>query len=303
MTRKSRIADPVDIGKVTKPPRLLLPHPSKVFRRRAERFDELSGGGSMPDFLTFMADMARAQSAATSALEVGVPPENASGWAMPPLDRTKWRPHPSWRHALAVILDRLSAAPLTAETRSATERLAAKSADALDALAERAVHFENGGAVVAEASFVFAALQVCWTQTAGELIQPNGDDAMDRGRACPVCGSPPLASLVHSSGSLAGSRFLVCSLCATEWHLVRIKCANCHSTKGIAYLEIEGAGGPVKAETCDECRTYTKIIYAEKAPGAEAFADDLASLGLDLLVGEAGWHRAAPNPYLLPNPG
>jgi selenocysteine-specific translation elongation factor len=29
-------------------------------------------------------------------------------------------------------------------------------------------------------------------------------------------------------------------LCATEWHLVRIKCANCNSTKGIAYLQIEG---------------------------------------------------------------
>jgi len=102
---------------------------------------------------------------------------------------------------------------------------------------------------------------------------------------------------------LAGSRFLVCSLCATEWHLVRIKCTNCHSTKGIAYLEIEGVGAPVKAETCDECRTYTKIIYTEKAPGADAFADDLASLGLDLLVGEAGWRRATPNPFLLPGAG
>jgi FdhE protein len=114
-----------------------------------------------------------------------------------------------------------------------------------------------------------------------------------------VCGSLPLASLVHSKGSLAGSRFLVYSLCAAEWHLVRIKCANCHSTKGIAYLEIEGTGGPVKAETCDECRTYTKIPYTEKAPEADAFADDLASLGLDLLVGVAGWRRAVPNPFLL----
>jgi FdhE protein len=118
-----------------------------------------------------------------------------------------------------------------------------------------------------------------------------------------VCGSPPVASLVHSAGALAGSRFLVCALCATEWHLVRIKCANCASTKGIAYLEIEGEGGLVKAETCDECQTYTKIIYTEKAPDAEAFADDLASLGLDLLADEAGWRRATPNPFLLPGAG
>ena len=123
----------------------------------------------------------------------------------------------------------------------------------------------EAAAAPAEASLAFAALQVCWTRMAGDLLQPEGDDATDRVRACPVCGSPPLASLVHARGSLAGSRFLVCSLCATEWHLVRIKCTNCHSTKGIAYLEIEGVGAPVKAETCDECRTYTKIIYTEKA--------------------------------------
>jgi len=102
---------------------------------------------------------------------------------------------------------------------------------------------------------------------------------------------------------VAGVRFLVCALCATEWHLVRIKCANCHSTKGIAYLEIEGGVGLVKAETCDECRTYTKIIYIEKDPNAEVFADDLATLGLDIMVDEAGWRRATPNPLLLPGGG
>ena len=82
-------------------------------------------------------------------------------------------------------------------------------------------------------------------------------------------GSPPVASLVHSNGSLAGLRFLVCALCATEWHLVRIKCASCASTEGIAYFEIEGAGGLVKAETCDQCRTYSKIVFAEKEADAE----------------------------------
>ena len=303
MTRASRIADPIDIGKVAKPPAIRLPDPMTVFARRAERFADVASGNPMADFLSFMAEIVRAQTAALGVLAVATPPETCSGWATPPLDRSKWRPDPSWRHALTVILDRLDAAALTAETRSAIECLAGQSPDALDALAEKAVHFEYVAAAPAEASLAFAALQVCWTRMAGDLLQPEGDDATDRVRACPVCGSPPLASLVHSRGSLAGSRFLVCSLCATEWHLVRIKCTNCHSTKGIAYFEIEGAGAPVKAETCDECRTYTKIIYTEKAPGADAFADDLASLGLDLLVDEAGWHRATPNPFLLPGAG
>jgi FdhE protein len=303
MTRASRIADPIDIGKVAKPPPILLPDPMTVFACRAERFADLASGNPMADFLSFMAEIVRAQTSALGVLAVSIPPETCSGWATPPLDRSKWRPDPSWRHALAVILDRLDAAALTAETRSAIERLAGQSPVALDALTEKVVCFEYGEADPAEACIVYAALQVYWTRLAGDLVQPKGGDAMDRAATCPICGSPPLASLVHAAGSLAGSRFLVCSLCATQWHVVRIKCANCHSTKGIAYLEIEGAGGPVKAETCDECRTYTKIIYTEKAPGADAFADDLASLGLDLLVGEAGWRRATPNPFLLPGAG
>jgi FdhE protein len=59
----------------------------------------------------------------------------------------------------------------------------------------------------------------------------------------------------------------------------------------------------VKAETCDECRTYTKILYKDKDPESESFADDLATLGLDVLVGEAGWARATPNPFLVPATG
>jgi FdhE protein len=303
MIRANRIADPIDIGKVAKPPPLRLPDPSMVFACRAERLAALALGNSMADFLSFMAEIARAQAAAIGVPRMAIVPETRWGWDTPPLDRSKWRPNSSWRHALALVLDRLDAAATTTRTRSVIERLAGQSVDTLDALAEKVLHFESNDAEPAEGCLAYAALQVYWTRMAGELILPGGADVADRAGTCPVCGSPPLASLVHSTGSLAGSRFLVCSLCATQWHLVRIKCANCHSTKGIAYLEIEGAGGSIKAETCDECRTYTKIIYSEKAPGADAFADDLASLGLDLLVGEAGWHRAAPNPFLFPGAG
>jgi FdhE protein len=302
MTATGRIADPIDIGKVAKPPPVRMPDPTAVFASRAERFAALASGSSMADFLSFMEAIARAQSAALGALPVETLSALSPRQGMPPLDRRKWRPSPSWQQGLAVILDRLATAALTPKTRSALERLAGQDAHVLDMLAEKAVRFESGEGEPGEACLAFAALQVYWTRMAG-LIEPGDREGLIRLGACPVCGSPPVASLVHSAGSLAGSRFLVCSLCATEWHLVRIKCANCDSTKGIAYLEIEGAGGLVKAETCDECRTYTKIIYTEKAPKAEAFADDLASLGLDLLVGSAGWRRASPNPFLLPGAG
>jgi hypothetical protein len=41
-----------------------------------------------------------------------------------------------------------------------------------------------------------------------------------------------------------------------------------------------------------------KIFYQEKDSDVEPVADDLASLALDLLLGEAGFHRASGNPLL-----
>jgi FdhE protein len=300
MTPPRTIADPIDIGKAAAPPLIRLPDPKVVFTRRANRLARLAAGSAMADFLSFMASLAGAQSAALEALTADF--SSQARHDMTPRDRGSWRPGRSWQRALTVILDRLRTTPLTEETRAALECLVGQDADAREALAEKAVHFESGEAEPAQACLVFAALQVCWTHRAS-LFVPEDVSLPEGSAACPICGSPPVSSIVHAAGSLAGVRFLVCSLCATEWHLVRIKCANCNSTKGIAYLEIEGGDGLAKAETCNECRTYTKIIYLEKDPHAEVFADDLATLGLDIMVDEAGWQRAAPNPFLLPGGG
>jgi FdhE protein len=62
---------------------------------------------------------------------------------------------------------------------------------------------------------------------------------------------------------------------------------------------IEGDLWATKAETCDVCHTYPKMLYQARDMKADPFADDLATLGLDLVVAEAGWARHAPNPLLL----
>jgi FdhE protein len=246
-----------------------------------------------------MAAIAAVQSAALSSLPASVAPETLPSYSTPPFDRRNWRSDASWRNTLTMICNRLTAQSLTAQTRAAFERLARLDAQGLNRLAEAPLFLEIGEAERAAGCLAFAALQVHWTRLA-ELIDATGFQTIDQPGACPVCGSPPVASLVHSNGSLAGLRFLVCALCATEWHLVRIKCASCAYTEGIAYFEIEGSGGLVKAETCDQCRTYSKIVFAEKDADAEVFADDLATLALDILVDEAGWRRSTPNPFLLP---
>ena len=95
-------------------------------------------------------------------------------------------------------------------------------------------------------------------------------------------------------------RYLTCSLCAAEWHLTRVMCATCRTTGGISYFSLEGDAGAVKAEACQQCRTYLKLFYLEKGPRAEAFADDVATLSLDLLMSEEGYARGGVNLFLLP---
>jgi FdhE protein len=69
-------------------------------------------------------------------------------------------------------------------------------------------------------------------------------------------------------------------------------------------LKAEGSetrGTAVRAEACDECHAYLKILFQEKDPNVDPVADDLATLALDVLVDERGFRRSGPN--LLFHPG
>jgi FdhE protein len=91
------------------------------------------------------------------------------------------------------------------------------------------------------------------------------------------------------------SRHLCCALCATRWHLPRIRCAACQATDAISYLSVEGAPPGVRAETCDRCHSYLKLLDLQDLPEAEPLADDAATIVLDLLMGERGYRRAGLN--------
>ncbi len=148
------------------------------------------------------------------------------------------------------------------------------------------------------APFLMAALQVYWVALASRLA-PADVAALDVPGVCPVCGTLPVASIVRSD---KGYRYLHCALCATEWHLVRITCSQCQGNTHIAYHSIEGGSDAIRAESCDDCHTYRKILYQEKDPAVEPVADDLASLAIDLLMTEAGYHRGSGNPLLWQEP-
>src|SRR5258708_3274455 len=157
------------------------------------------------------------------------------------------------------------------------------------------------GLEVAAAPFLMAALQVYWVALASRLTPENVAELKVPG-LCPMCGTLPVASVVRTDARSQGYRYLHCALCATEWHLVRITCSQCQGTANIAYHSIEGGSEAVRAESCDACHTYRKILYQEKDTNVEPVADDLASLALDLLTSEAGHHRGTGNPLLWQTP-
>ena len=143
---------------------------------------------------------------------------------------------------------------------------------------------------------------------------------LETGALCPVCGSHPVASVIRIGGQSQGYRYLHCGICESEWHMVRVKCSTCEQNGKIAYQGLDAndaapfdpvtakddklankANDPKKvarAETCDDCHTYRKVFNQEHDYNVEPLADDLASLMLDLLVGEAGYQRASGNPLL-----
>jgi FdhE protein len=106
-----------------------------------------------------------------------------------------------------------------------------------------------------------------------------------------------VAGVISPGGTKFGHRHLHCSLCATAWRYVRVRCVHCGSTDKISFRQLAGTSY-LRAECCESCHGYSKVFYVEKARPVEPLADDLASLGLDVLVGEEGFARV-PNPLVL----
>jgi len=140
-------------------------------------------------------------------------------------------------------------------------------------------------------------LQAYWTKMAVQLGE-NQLPVVSPFGVCPVCGTLPVSSIVRIGAQIDGCRYLGCALCATEWHLVRVTCSHCQDTEKIWFHSIEGGTPGIKAESCGKCRVYRKIFYQEKDPWVDAVADDLATLTLDIMMGEQGFSRASRNPML-----
>jgi FdhE protein len=262
-----------------------------LFQRRAQRLAALAPGHAAGDFLELMAALCAAQRGAADGLRLS--PNGRDLPAARPLDVSGQPPPAEWRVALAAVLRGLEKVPMPGPAREALGQLSAATPQDLEALAGRILRGELEPGDLARAPFAGAALQAAY----GMLAKSLPLDAIPRASDpwCPVCGFPPVAGVVLGDDKL---RYLVCGLCGCEWHLTRLNCALCRKQDHVSYYTVEGSEGPAKAEACSGCGAYTKLLYVEKTPLLEPFADDLATLALDLLMAERGLARNGRNLFL-----
>ena len=283
-------------------PFLRLPERASVFADRAARLRTLAAGHAMQGYLEFIAIVADEQHKLLGRMPpVALPPATTialcNEHGMPPLNVLTLSRDPQWCNGLRHLLHEIAARTSGAQAE-AVRRLEACSSDVYERQASALLVGDAFEIDAAAAPFIGAALQVYFTHLVialGETAFPRTDVAT----LCPCCGSRPVASIARVGANETGYRFLHCALCSAEWHMVRVKCSNCESTKSISYQVLDD-GTPiekkaVKAEVCDECGTYLKLCAMEHDPFVDPVADDLATLSLDLLVAESGRNPSGVN--------
>lgn len=299
---------------------LRLPDGATLFAERALRLRQLAASHAMRDYLIFMADLAQAQhlvlpTVPTLPLPTGAQMAGARALGRPPLPAADWPRDPAWHAALrSIVTELLPRAPEGAQP--ALQALLKAEPDWLERQADCLLTGVTLGLDMAAAPLVAAALQCYWVALVQQTQARHGAEGMpaflriEDETACPCCGSRPTASITREVEGVAGQRYLHCSLCATEWHMVRIQCPHCLSGRSLAYQQLQAgeghelpatgaAMGAVQAETCDDCGHYLKIFHTDRDPFVEPAADDLASVTLDLLVSDTGMRRHGVNLMLL----
>ena len=318
---------------------------STVFGEREMRLRQLAAGHAMGDYLRFVAEIAKAQAdVLRDKVEAALPTDEqigaaarqglplfdamrASGGAQPGFD---WKQGGAWLVALRRVLGRLAEGLAAGPQLDAVSNLAAADDAHLEAQAERLLSGVMLGLDLGTAPLIGAGLQVWFahlvlaTQEARAGQRDEAFGRIDDETRCPCCGSLPTSGVVRIGAAEAGFRYLACSLCSTQWHMVRIKCSHCLSTKGISTQSLrslaeeeqttasgfgetrasamQGAGAvarAIQAECCSECGHYLKMLHMERDPHVDPIADDLASVTLDLLVSEGGLVRHGVNLMLL----
>ncbi|HEX4606250.1 MAG TPA: formate dehydrogenase accessory protein FdhE [Candidatus Angelobacter sp.] len=138
---------------------------------------------------------------------------------------------------------------------------------------------------------------------ANALLQPFAEYLAERTNSatesspplCPFCASKPQVAVLRPEGDGA-KRFLLCSLCGTEWFFRRILCPNCaEENKDKLPVFQAQEFDYVRVDACDTCHTYIKSIDLSKNGNAVPVVDELATVSLNLWAQENNYQKLQPN--------
>lgn len=298
-----RIVSPDEVAKKAGAiPPLLFANLKSLYSRRAERLQQLAKGHALSDYLLFVASVVQAQQKALQEhpLNIDLADDLANaaknGWA--PLSVRHFSRTAHWHKLLKTIISEIQ--PKAPEHIAVVLENMLKISDReLEDLAAYLSAGEFAKVGSDKAIFLWAALSLYWAQLAHQLPGKAKEEYGEQRHLCPVCESAPVASMVQI-GTENGLRYLHCSLCESEWHVVRVKCSNCEQSNDLNYWSLDSENAAVKAESCGSCGSYLKVFYQEKDPYIEVVADDLASLVLDAKMEGENFAKSAINPFLFP---
>jgi FdhE protein len=181
-------------------------------------------------------------------------------------------------------------------SRSGTELLANFAAENLrstDAQLELLLATWEGGEALDPAARFYARVLL---QPFAEYLASRGDVAVDAaGATCPFCSARPVAGVLRSEGD-GGKRWLLCSLCSTEWQFRRVLCPGCgeeNKDKLPIYTAAEFPAARVDA--CDTCQTYLKSIDLTKDGHAIPVVDEIATVALNIWADERDYVKLETN--------
>jgi FdhE protein len=289
------------------PPFLYLP-PHNLFSLRAMRLDHLAEGHALADYLRLIAGVCRTQQRVLDDPPLSEPLDRqridlCQQHGLPPFAADSLAREDDWQLYLDAFLQHYGV-PEQPAVADAVATIRAAYSGQRRAWAVALVSGQFSMVPAALVPFLGAALQTAWSHwllSTPDLKLTPGDSLSQ----CPACGSPAMAGVIRHRGKHNGLRYLACSLCACEWHVVRVKCVYCEQSKGLEYLSLEDERhaanqAPLRAEMCPGCNSYLKLLYLENDADAEPLSADLSSLLLDMRLAQDGYQRLAPNLMLAP---
>jgi FdhE protein len=152
--------------------------------------------------------------------------------------------------------------------------------------------WEGGEALDPAARFYARVL----LQPYAEYLASRGDiNASAAGPTCPFCNARPVAGVLRGEGD-GGKRWLLCSLCSTEWEYRRVLCPGCGEENKDKLPIYRAAEFPAaRVDACDTCHTYIKSIDLTKDGHAIPMVDEIATVALNIWADEHDYAKLETN--------